>query len=850
MHHVDQDNQHASDILNTLQEACYELDREARFVFVNRRGAELFGLPSADLLGRRLWDIYLVEPNSACYNTIQQLALEERREHQIEYISPLTGTWVMLSATPSDTGCVVVFRETEHTRQVREQYRSLVDNMPDVVTRWDKSLRLVFANPALETITGVPNSTLLGKTKREMEQPAAIARAWEALLKEVLTTGRLIDQHNEVKTPGRQVMMHTRLVPEKNAAGEVVSVMAITRDMSLLKSTQRELKAKNKLIGQMTLNAPAVITVHEASNGRVVYTNRPSDWPHRFFSKNANLLESANALLKQPIDQQRVDQFLRKKEQLADGETNESEFNLRDGRWVRMRCKVFSRGADGKPSKYISFITDVSSRHAAEEKIRDQARFIESVTSAIPEIIFVVEHPSRRISYFNHEPLLMTGPDVQDLGNMTADDLMQRLVIDADRKAVEEYCKRVPALTGNKTTAVEFRSERPPGKIRWFSLRGKVLQRDEQGLTVQMLHICQDITESKIATDQIEEQLHFIRLATVTLPDIITVVQIDNLNLTYASNAPLSRAVFHPNRQRPSRKAKNSEVIHDNYKAAVGGYFRSFYSCNDNDVQELEYQARYDDGPWQWFRMRGKVFKRDAAGKATHCVNSIQNISESKRAEQDLLDMKLQRQKEILSAVIEAQERERMRIGEDLHDGVAQLLYGIQARLQTIKETDAATRSIVNELMDISGEAIRDTRRLAFELVPGVLSDYGLETALKSFFHRMQTPRLSIRFSPLLGARSLAPELEITVYRIVQELVTNVIRHSGATECDVALRVSGPSLLLEVTDNGRGFNEKELNPNCRGIGLRNVKNRVALLEGHIDIRSGPNGTEIRIIVPV
>jgi two-component system CheB/CheR fusion protein len=238
------------------------------------------------------------------------------------------------------------------------------------------------------------------------------------------------------------------------------------------------------------------------------------------------------------------------------------------------------------------------------------------------------------------------------------------------------------------------------------------------------------------------------------------------------------------------------------------------------------------------------VPEKNEKGKVISVLAIARDISEIKIA-QGKLDVQ---QKETMNAIIVAQEQERERIGEALHNGVGQLFYAVQARLQTIngktKEDDKARK----ELLVIVKDAINDIRKISFELIPSVLKDYGFEKAIRALVQKITNNIIPVKLSfKNIGTR-LPEKIEFGVYRILQELINNIVKHSKATNATIDIAHKDNTLLILVSDNGKGF--AHTNETHNGIGLANVKNRVDLLNGSITIHSRRGkGTEIFITVP-
>jgi two-component system sensor histidine kinase UhpB len=197
--------------------------------------------------------------------------------------------------------------------------------------------------------------------------------------------------------------------------------------------------------------------------------------------------------------------------------------------------------------------------------------------------------------------------------------------------------------------------------------------------------------------------------------------------------------------------------------------------------------------------------------------------------------------------ILAAQEAERVGIARDLHDEVGQLLTGVLLQLDAIADTSPAARSDVDEAKDAVRRALDEVRRISRELRPEMLELLGLVSALTELatsFARHSGVRVERSFDSALP--KLAPETELAVYRIAQESLTNVARHANATHVEVALEGGRDSVILRVTDDGRGFDGT---PNEHG-GLRSMRERALLVGGALAIKQAPRaGVEVRLEVP-
>lgn len=206
-----------------------------------------------------------------------------------------------------------------------------------------------------------------------------------------------------------------------------------------------------------------------------------------------------------------------------------------------------------------------------------------------------------------------------------------------------------------------------------------------------------------------------------------------------------------------------------------------------------------------------------------------------------------------LRRVVAAQELERRRLSRELHDETAQTLTSVLLGLQAIAETPTSPQALAEtaRLQDIVARALQDVRRLAVELRPKALDDFGLMPALKrlgSGFSEQTGIRVDVE--SYLGDARLPSEIETALYRIVQESLTNVVKHASASSVSVLVTRKDDSVIAVIEDDGRGFDAKAARPDA-GLGLVGMEERVALLNGTLRVESSEGaGTTIVAEVPL
>jgi signal transduction histidine kinase len=216
------------------------------------------------------------------------------------------------------------------------------------------------------------------------------------------------------------------------------------------------------------------------------------------------------------------------------------------------------------------------------------------------------------------------------------------------------------------------------------------------------------------------------------------------------------------------------------------------------------------------------------------------------------IDLSRRVARDVLERVVGAQELERRRLARELHDETGQALTSILLALSHIEEApdEEHLRGAVGEVRELVRSTLRDVRRLAVELRPRALDDFGLVAALERLLDGFgEQTGIAVEFEPGLPEERLPPEVETALYRIVQESLTNVVKHARARRVSVVLARKPDSVSVIVEDDGVGFEPGRTSDD--GLGLLGMRERVALLGGRLTIESRPGaGTTFVAEVPL
>lgn len=224
-------------------------------------------------------------------------------------------------------------------------------------------------------------------------------------------------------------------------------------------------------------------------------------------------------------------------------------------------------------------------------------------------------------------------------------------------------------------------------------------------------------------------------------------------------------------------------------------------------------------------------------------------VQKERSHQQELKEIEQQQRLQFGQAVLQGEEQERRRLARDLHDGLGGMLAAVKLNLSGQVATIAAEQG--GELRKTIGQlddAVTELRRIAHNMMPANLLKFGLQTALKDLSESLITDTLKIDFQSYGVEPSMPEQTQIHIYRIVQELLANAVRHAGASNIILQCSQDGDTFLITQEDNGKGF---DIVVNGKGIGLSNIRNRVGFLRGTMDITSVINeGTTINIALHV
>jgi two-component system, NarL family, sensor kinase len=222
------------------------------------------------------------------------------------------------------------------------------------------------------------------------------------------------------------------------------------------------------------------------------------------------------------------------------------------------------------------------------------------------------------------------------------------------------------------------------------------------------------------------------------------------------------------------------------------------------------------------------------------------------------LQYKKDKEKQILESRIEAQEQTLKKVSQEIHDNIGQALTLVKMNINAVDTTKPgmlpdSVKEILESSKDLLTKVIQDLRDLARLLSTDYIQHVGLLSAIQQQLHILQnTKSYETQFTITGNPYELPAQHELEIFRIVQELLNNIVKHAEATSIVITMDYQKDMLLILVNDNGKGFKELSLQmPNNKGVGLYNIRNRVKLLNGTINFDcTGAVGTSVMLKLPI
>lgn len=363
---------------------------------------------------------------------------------------------------------------------------------------------------------------------------------------------------------------------------------------------------------------------------------------------------------------------------------------------------------------------------------------------------------------------------------------------------------------------------------------------------VERLMLKQQIKSDKQSLESsLSELTERFQLAAKTSFDVIWDYDIEK-NEVYCSSAiekiigTDTKENFHPDYLKTFIHPDDLPIIKKSFLSVIKG--------KENRWRKI-FRVIRKDGSVAWVNTNALIL-RDKKEKATRITGVMHDVTEVRRLQHQLVDQQLQNQKQITEITMQAQEKERMEIGKELHDNVNQLLATAKIMIDTARNIPEMHDLCLAKSQESIMDAINELRNLAHTMTPPAFEKNDFENILCDLAYKINlTGKIDLQLS-LPSKEELAAidnQIKLAFYRIIQEQVSNILKYSRAQNAFVVIDMDAAHYTLIIKDDGIGFNPAKKYP---GIGLKNIESRCSLLGGTMELISSPGkGCMVRVQLP-
>ena len=502
----------------------------------------------------------------------------------------------------------------------------------------------------------------------------------------------------------------------------------------------------------------------------------------------------------------------------------------------------------GELLRVVVSVTNVTEQRRAVEALRESEERFRTLVAEL-HVAVALHQPDGRIEYVN--PALMRMLELPDLSVIPGKFVSELgiVALSEEGRELREEERPVAVVIRTKTALrdVLLGFRLPSGKTKWV-FGSTMPHLDTNGNLVRVITSFMDLTEQRRALEALRESEERFRTLVRDL-HVAVVLHRPDLSIEFANaatyrmlNVPEGEAIGKTTGDYNLVMCDENGVELPPEKDPVVAVFRTGTPV-PNGLLGL-----HRPGMAKVLWVFGNVVPQfDASGKVIRVIATFADVSQMKNAEREIHQLSTQ--------LMRLQDEERRRLGRELHDGLAQTVLAINLSLaqvrQSLKSEERASVAL-EKARALTQQMSREIRTLSYLLHPPLLDELGLVSALREYAHGFsERGSIDTQLKVLTAFSRLPQELELTLFRVVQESLANIQRHSGSSTAEILLRQDGELLTLEIRDYGRGmmvpFNGSS-SPARLGVGIAGMRERMSQLGGRLEILSGSGGTTVRATI--
>ncbi len=828
-------------IIERISDGFVAFDTQMNYTYVNRKGGELLGRKPEDLIGKNYW-VEFPEARGTPFAKAYQRALKTQTPIVLEdYYEPFD-RWFENRIYPSKDGLSIFFTEIterkkaeQFVRASQERLTRIVETIPDGITIVDREGAITFANSSAERILGLTRAGITQRTYNDPqwkittvdggpfpddELPFARVKAGGGSVYNV--------EHAIVYPDGKRVVLSINASALVDGDGNFDGMVASITDITERMRAQEELQRGERVLRLFIEYSPAAIAMFDREMKYIVASRR---YLIDYELGEQNVVGRSHYEIFPEIPE-RWKEIHRRCLAGATERNEEDPFPRASGKldWIRWEIRPWYE-ADGEIGGIILFSEVITERKRTTEQVRYQANLLANVNDAV-----LASDENFVLTAWNKAAERIYGWKAEEVIGKSGAEILQTEFLTISRP------EAIKQLIESGEYLAEVINLRKDGAKIYIETRTTAL-RDPIGKTVGYVSINRDITERKRAEDELRESEQrfttlFERSAFVAVLSSLPNGIILNVNMAFEQVLGFTK-----------EEAIGRTTLELGINPDAAGRQRVLAQLQtQGSAREVELELHTKSGETRVFSINVDLID---IGDEKYILNTMQDITKRKQAE---VELRLSRDRlaDLSRRLSEIRESEARTIGRELHDQVGQMLTALKLTLEIAAQLPSeAAANKLSGAQELIEELMNRVSRLTLDLRPPMLDDLGLLPALLWHInHYQEQTGIEVEFvHGGVGGRRFSLQIETTVYRIVQEALTNVVRHARATRVRIEVRTRSDQMEIQIEDNGAGFDPQVAYSKNRGLG--GMRERISLLNGTINIESHMGGgSHISIMLPM
>ncbi|MDX2231532.1 MAG: PAS domain S-box protein [Leptolyngbyaceae cyanobacterium bins.349] len=658
--------------------ATWISDANGRMLYTSRTYSQMFQLPTADIIGQSVFELYPSEIAQQFLDNIQTVAATRQVLETIEVAPRPDGTigdfLVYKFLIPDSNGQALVAgvaiditdrKQAEQAlRESEERFRTLFEATPNPIQGYDKDRRVIFWNRASEALYGYTEAEALGQPVEDLIIPAdlramviPIVDDWIAGCGDPLPNGELQLQNKQ----GDLVDVYSShlMLTSLNGDREMYCIDVDLRDR---KRAEAQLREQEQFLRSIYEGVNQPIFVGDVLPDHSIRTVGWNPVAAKLGGRTTE--EIAGKMVEEIFTPSEAAEVLQRYRQCIATQqaiTFEECLTFADGpHWLLSTYNPLMNEA-GQVYRVVGTVYDISDRKRAEVALQEAQQFAQSIADRTPAALYIYDLANQRNLYSNRsiiETLGYTAAQIQAMGT----DLMPTIIHPDDFPAVIQHQHAIATAADSADLQLEYRMRHADGSIRWLSSVDSVFKRDEQGNVTQYIGAAQDITDRKHAEIQLQEAQQFAQSIAENTPNIIYIYNLVEQRNLYANQEIFTYLGYTVEQVQAMGSTFLAAIVHPDDWDKICAFQADIARAADGQIFELEYRIQHQNGNWLWVSDRITIFKRDPQGHVTQYIGTVQDITDRKRLEQELrqinaeLEQRVEERTQDLQQAMEAAE--------------------------------------------------------------------------------------------------------------------------------------------------------------------------------------------------